>query len=90
MQITRAADSVGANIAESGGRFHAADVCNFLYFARGSLRETIFWLRRAYVRNLIPAEVYDSLVQDLEQLAKEINASITHQRNRQKQPKPSN
>ena len=44
-QFVRAADSIGANIAEAGGRFHPGDVKNFLYYARGSLRETKYWLR---------------------------------------------
>jgi len=47
-QLARAADSIGANIAESAGRFHPGDVRNFLYFARSSLQETRFWLRRAH------------------------------------------
>ena len=43
-QLIRAADSIGANIAESYGRFHAAiangEKIQFLYYARGSLFET--------------------------------------------------
>src|SRR5262249_25690557 len=38
-QLVKAADSIGANIAEAGGRYHLADVRNFLYYSRGSLRE---------------------------------------------------
>ena len=44
-QLTRAVDSIGANIAESAGRFHPRDVINFLYYARGSMRETRYWLK---------------------------------------------
>jgi len=51
-QLVRAVDSVGANIAEAFGRFHFAERLQFLYYARGSLFETRFWLRQAYVRNL--------------------------------------
>jgi four helix bundle protein len=39
-QLVRATDSIGANIAEGGGRYHKGDVIRFCYFARGSLRET--------------------------------------------------
>src|SRR5687768_17530405 len=53
LQVTRSADSIGANIAEAGGRFHPNDVKNFFYHARGSLRETKYWLRRAVSRKLI-------------------------------------
>ncbi len=52
-QLVRAADSVGANIAEAFGRFHFAERLQFLYYARGSLFETRFWLRQAYVRSLL-------------------------------------
>ena len=52
-QLVKAADSIGANIAESAGRFHPNDVIRFLYYARGSLRETRFWLKRAIHRHLI-------------------------------------
>lgn len=34
IQLVRAADSVGANVAESQGRFHYADRIQFLYYAR--------------------------------------------------------
>ena len=52
-QLTRAIDSIGANIAESHGRYHPGDAVRFLYFARGSLKETRCWLRRAIKQNLI-------------------------------------
>jgi four helix bundle protein len=35
-QFVTAADSIGANIAEAGGRYHANDVKKFLYDARES------------------------------------------------------
>lgn len=86
VQLTRAADSIGANIAEAGGRFHPGDVRNFLYYARGSLRETKFWLRRASNRRLITTEVFAKLDEELEQLSREINQSIAYQKTR-KDPK---
>ncbi len=39
-QLTRAVDSIGANIAEAYGRFHYGEKIQFLYYARGSLFET--------------------------------------------------
>ncbi len=39
-QLIRSCNSIGANIAESCGRFHYKDRINFLYHSRGSLFET--------------------------------------------------
>src|SRR5918995_388448 len=55
-QIARAIDSIGANIAESYGRFNYGEKLQFLYYARGSLFETKYWLNRARVRELMQAE----------------------------------
>src|SRR6266508_4286776 len=52
-QIARAADSIGANIAESFGRFHFGEKIQFLYYARGSVFETKYWLNRAAIRELM-------------------------------------
>jgi len=82
-QLARAADSIGANIAEAGGRFHPADVKNFFYHARGSLRETIYWLHRALQRKLLEESTFTSLNEELEQLSREINQAINYQKSRQ-------
>lgn len=81
-QLVRAADSIGANIAEAGGRFHPNDVKNFLFHSRGSLRETKFFLRRALKRNLITVEVFEQLDSNIENLSKELNAQIRFQKER--------
>jgi four helix bundle protein len=52
VQLIRAADSVGANIAEAYGRFSAADQRRMLYVARGSAFETEYWIARARARAL--------------------------------------
>ncbi len=81
-QLTCAADSIGANIAESSGRFHPGDVIRFLYYARGSLRETRYWLRRALNRTLITQQQFERWTAELTQLAKDINSYISFQRSR--------
>ena len=48
-QLVRAVDSIGANIAESYGRYHFGEKINHLYYARGSLYEAKFFVRRANV-----------------------------------------
>jgi len=55
-QIVRAADSVGANIAEGYGRASPADHQRFIRTARGSLYETRHFLRRADRRGLLTRE----------------------------------
>jgi four helix bundle protein len=82
LQLTRAADSIGANIAEAGGRFHPNDVRNYFYYARGSLQETKYWLRRAQRRQLLDDQTLASLTLELDQLAREINACIAFQKQR--------
>ncbi|MCO6453367.1 MAG: four helix bundle protein [Caldilineales bacterium] len=81
-QMARAVDSIGANIAESSGRYHVNDVIRFLHFARGSMKETRYWLKRSLQRNLISAELYNQLMSELSSLGLEINSYIQYQRTR--------
>jgi four helix bundle protein len=52
-QVLRAADSVGANIAEAVGRWHTPDKRRLLIIARGSLNELEHWLTTAERRGLL-------------------------------------
>ena len=72
-QLVRAADSVGANIAEAYGRYHYGEKLRFLYFARGSLYETKYWLNRARVRRLTANDLAQSYADDLSNLAFQLN-----------------
>jgi len=76
IQIVKAADSVGANIAEGSGRGTEAELRRFLRVARGSLYETQHWLRRAYKRNLLTQKQVDELVPILRELTPKLNASL--------------
>ena len=75
-QLIRAVDSIGANIAESSGRYHPGDVVRFLHYARGSIKETRYWLRRALARQLISRADHDLSFEMLDQLGRELNAYI--------------
>jgi len=59
-QLARAVDSVGANISGSFGRYHFGEKLQFLYYSRGSIFETKYWLNRTRVRGLMkPDEVQE-------------------------------
>jgi four helix bundle protein len=73
-QLARAADSVGANIAEAFGRFHYGEKLQFLYYARGSLFETKYWLNRTLARNLMPSAQAQDYASQLSDLARQLNA----------------
>lgn len=73
-QVTRAADSIGANIAESFGRFNYGEKLQFLYYARGSLFETKYWLNRTLVRNLMLSSEAKDYGCRLTDLARQLNA----------------
>jgi len=72
-QIARSADSVGANIAESFGRFNFGEKLQFLYYSRGSLFETKYWLNRTRVRGLMKPEEVQEYVTRLTDLARQLN-----------------
>jgi four helix bundle protein len=72
----RAADSIGANIAEGYGRGSFKDNMRFVRVARGSLNEVIHFLRKAYRRRLITAAEAESLKPLLDELGPKLNAYL--------------
>jgi four helix bundle protein len=75
-QIVRAADGVGANIAEGSGRGSLQDNRRFIRMARGSLYETLHWLRRAYTRQLLSSAEVKALRILIEELSPKLNAYL--------------
>jgi four helix bundle protein len=75
-QLVRAADSIGANIAEGTGRGSYKDNRRFVRIARGSLNETQHWLRRAYSRELVSLQQVEVLRPLLDELAPRLNAYL--------------
>ena len=75
-QIVKAADSIGANIAEGTGRGSYQDNRRFIKIARGSLYETRHWLRRAYKRKLLSDEQISKLKPTIQGLAPMLNAYL--------------
>ncbi|MEM7332581.1 MAG: four helix bundle protein [Chloroflexota bacterium] len=83
-QLVRAIDSVGANIAESYGRYHYGEKIQFVYYARGSLFESKYWLNRAHTRNLIPEIEVTELIRKINNLAKQLNGFLGHLRHQKR------
>jgi len=75
-QLTTAADSVGANIAEGSGRGSCQDNRRFVRIARGSLYETRHWLRRAYRRKLLTEKQVGDLQPLITELSPRLNAYL--------------
>jgi four helix bundle protein len=75
-QLVRAADSVGANIAEGTGRGSYQDNRRFVRTARGSLFETQHFLRRAFRRNLMTNAQINRIKPLINELAPRLNAYL--------------
>src|SRR2546423_15298815 len=75
-QLIRAADSVGANIAQGTGRGTFVDNRRFVRIARGSLNETQHWLRRAYKRRLLSSKQISTVKPLVDELAPKLNAYL--------------
>jgi len=76
IQIVKAADSVGANIAEGSGRGTDQELRRFLRISRGSLYETRHWLRRAFKRNLLTEDEVKRLLPIINELTPKLNAYL--------------
>ena len=86
-QMTRAVDSIGANIAESYGRFNYGEKLQFLYYSRGSLFEAKYWLNRALTRELMQADEVKDYAAKLSDVARQLNAFSNSLRSQRKDNK---
>jgi four helix bundle protein len=75
-QIVRAADGIGANIAEGSGRGSFQDNRRFIRIARGSLKETQHFLRRAYKRDLLDDSQVNKIKPLIDNLAPMLNGYL--------------
>jgi four helix bundle protein len=75
-QLVRAADSIGANIAEGVGRGSFPDNRRFVRTARSSLNETKHWLRRAHQRQLMKPDAVARLKPIIDELGPRLNAYL--------------
>lgn len=77
-QLTRAVDSIGANISESFGRYHYGEKVQFLYCAQGSVFETKYWLNRVHKRKLMPESEVLNQIERIGHLARLFNGFLTY------------
>ena len=75
-QLVKAADSIGANIAEGAGRGTPKDNKRFVRISRGSLNETKYWIRRATRRSLINDKQGAFLWEMIDELGPSLNAYL--------------
>jgi four helix bundle protein len=75
-QTRRAAASVAANIAESGGRVSRADRARFLHIALGSARELEYHLILAHDLNYLDAEAARTQLQAVDEVQRMLSAWI--------------
>jgi four helix bundle protein len=75
-QLVRAADSIGANVAEGTGRGTYKDNKHFARIGRGSLNETRHFLRRAFRRGLLDESQIAELKPIIHELGPRLNAYI--------------
>ena len=75
-QLIRAADSIGANIAEGDGRGPFPENRRFIRVSRDSLNETKHWLRRAFKRKLLNQKQVAALKPMVDELAPRLNAYL--------------
>jgi len=87
-QLATAVDSIGANISESVGRYNFGEKLQFLYYARGSLFESKFWLNRSRERGLMKSNEAQEYADSLTTLARQLNTFVSGLRTvRAEQPK---
>ncbi len=79
-QIVRSADSISANISEAHGRHHFRDRQKFCYYSRGSLQETLTWIRKAQMRGYISKETGKEIAGELAEVRRMLNGYIRSMR----------
>jgi len=75
-QLVRSADSMAGNIAEGYGRYFYKENRQFCYYSRGSMFETGCWIKKAAIREIIPAQTAVELYSELENNKKLLNGYI--------------
>jgi four helix bundle protein len=65
IQFVKAVDSISANLAEGGGRYHKKDKIKFFRYAMGSCKESLDWNEKSKYRQLLTEEQYQFIFNEL-------------------------
>ena len=76
VQFVTAIDSISANIAEGFGRYGKKDKIKFYYYSFGSVKESFDWNEKSRYRKLLTTEQYNHILNELNELPKEIHQLI--------------
>jgi four helix bundle protein len=79
-QLIRAIDCVGASLVEGDGRLSDSEAAHFFTIARGSARETRFWIQRAVARGLINSDQANKHLALLTDATRQLNGLIRYRR----------
>ena len=77
-QIRRAVVSIASNIAEGDERFSNKESIRFLYIANGSAAEVITQLIIAHEIGYVDTDIFNNLIEELEQISKMIKNLIKY------------
>lgn len=79
-QLVTCLDSIASNLAEGDGRYSDRDALHFFTIARGSLRESGYWIEVARERGLIDIETAENLRSSTKSIGKQLNGLISYRR----------
>ncbi len=85
-QLVRSADSICANLVEGDGRFTTADAIRFFVIARGSARETRYWISVAADRHLIERSAAGELSNLICSATRQLNGLIRYRQQTKHEP----
>jgi four helix bundle protein len=77
-QMSRASQSIPANIAEGYGRYYFLENIRFCYIARGSLEEIFSHLVLAQELGYLPTEIFNHLLGNYRNLLRLLNGYIAY------------
>lgn len=81
-QVVRCGTSIGANIEEAQGGQSKADFIAKMQIALKEARETKYWLRLLRDGKLLETRLAESLIQDVEELLRLLNAILISSKER--------